>query len=186
MDLVAPLFAGAQLPSRDHQRMPTCRRHRRDVHLAQVHSRDGSSGQRWWQRLPRLQRQAELVVIRPPGHFGPAHISSLVLRRQQRQQRRALATGGQVEHSVGQHLQRLILPDHRLVRFGVVRILRLELSSFRYLLPPQFRSCLHVGGDFLAQRLDALAVQGVLPAFGRLLELPCAKSPPLRAHGRGG
>jgi hypothetical protein len=56
------------------------------------------------------------------------------------------------------------------------------MSSFRPFLPPQFRSCLHVGGDFLAQRLDALAVQGVLPAFGRLLELPCAKPPSLRAR----
>jgi hypothetical protein len=67
VDLVAPLLAGAQLSSRDKERVPFARRHCRDVRLAQVDASDGSSGQRGRQRLPHLQRQAQLVVIRPPG-----------------------------------------------------------------------------------------------------------------------
>ena len=46
VDLVAPVLAGAQLPSRDHEGVPFGRRHCRDVRLAQIHSRDGSRRQR--------------------------------------------------------------------------------------------------------------------------------------------
>jgi hypothetical protein len=85
--LVAPLLARAQLPPRDHQRMPVGRRHRRDVDLPQVHSRDGSCGQRRRQRLSYSQRQAELIVIRPPGQLHPTQVGGVLLRRQRQEQR---------------------------------------------------------------------------------------------------
>ena len=44
---------------------------RGDVDLAQVHSSDGSSRQRRRKDLAGVQRQAEFVVVRPPGQLGP-------------------------------------------------------------------------------------------------------------------
>ena len=95
--LVAPLLAGAQLPPRDDERMPTGRGHRRHMDLPQVHSCDGSSGQRRWQRFPRVQRQAEFVVIRPPGQLGPAQVGGLILLRQRQQERGPLPSRGQAQ-----------------------------------------------------------------------------------------
>jgi hypothetical protein len=180
VDLVAPVFAGAQLSSRDDERVPFARRHRGHMDLPQIHSRDGSCRQWRGQGVSRLQRQAELVVIRPPGQFGPTQMDLTILLWQWQQQRRALPSHGQAEHSVGQDLQRLILPDHRLVAFGMVGRGGLDVSGFRHLLPSQFGGGRHIGGGFLAERLHTLAVQGILPTFGRRLELPCAQPPPLQ------
>ena len=68
----------------------------------------------------------------------------------------------------------------------MVRILRQDASMLRQLLPSELGGRLHVGDKFLAERLDALAVQGILPPFGRLLELARAEPAPLRAPGYAG
>ena len=52
------------------------------------------------------------------------------------------------------------------------RTLSAFLSLGLLLLPSQLGGRLHVGGDLLAERLHALAVQGILPTLGRLLKLP--------------
>ena len=59
----------------------------------------------------------------------------------------------------------------------MVRILRQDASMLRQLLPSELGGRLHVGDEFLTERLHRLAVQGVLPTLGRLLELPCSNSP---------
>jgi hypothetical protein len=73
----------------------------------------------------------------------------------------------------------------------MVRILRQDASMLRQLLPSELGGRLHVGDEFLTERLHALAMQGVRPALGRLLEtplleLPCAQPAPLRAPGYAG
>ena len=114
------------------------RRHRREVPLAQIDASDRSCRQRRGQRLLRIECQTEFVVVCPPGQLRPMHICTMVLRRQRQQQQQgwALATGGQAEPSVGQDLQRLVLPDHRLVGCGMVRRGGLEACLLRQLQPP--------------------------------------------------
>jgi hypothetical protein len=59
-------------------------------------------------------------------------------------------------------------------------ILRLDVTQLGQFLPPQFGGRLHGGYKFLAERLHTLAVQGILPALGRLLEVASAEPTPLR------
>ena len=57
----------------------------------------------------------------------------------------------------------------------------LDVSRFSQLLPPQFGGGGDVGGELLAERLHALAMERVLPALGRLLEVAGAQPLPLGA-----
>ena len=83
VDLVTPLFARAQLPSGDHQGIAFGRRHRRHMDLAQIHSRHLTGWKRRGQGCSGVERQAELVVLRPPGQCDPTPSGSVILRRQQ-------------------------------------------------------------------------------------------------------
>jgi hypothetical protein len=45
------------------------------------------------------------------------------------------------------------------------------MADLGYLVPPQFSRSSHVGGKLLAQRLDRLAMQDILPTFSGLLQV---------------
>ena len=100
MDLVAPLLARAQLPSREDQRMPpggvTAATWTSPRSTPATPHRQGRR-----QGLAGVERQAELVVVRPPGQLGPAQIGLLVLLRQRQQQRWPLSAGGQAQETEG-------------------------------------------------------------------------------------
>ena len=61
-------------------------------------------------------------------------------------------------------------------------VFRLEAPGLSEFLPAQFGRGGDIGGDLLTERLDALAVEGVLPSLGRLLQLARAQPPPLRVQ----
>jgi hypothetical protein len=126
-----------------------------------------------WQEFSGGERQAEFIVVRPPGQLHPTQVGAAILLGQRRQEGRPLPSRGQAELAHGRHGERLVLPDHRLVDFGVMGVRRLEMSSFSDLLPPQCGRRLHGGGDLLAQRL---------PALGRLLEVASAQPLPVGAY----
>jgi hypothetical protein len=112
----------------------------------------------------------------PPGQRGAARIGSMAPRRQRQHEGRALPTARQPHASHGHDLQRLAFPDHCLVALEMVAIGRLDVFGFGQLLPSQSDSCLQVSGALLTERLDCLALQGVLRPFGSLL-YPPALSP---------
>jgi len=121
------------------------------------------------QRLARGDRQAQLVVICSPGQLRPTQVGLLVLSRQGQQQGRTLGADGQAQGARRQESERLVLPHDRLVGFEMMGILRLDVSGVSPLLPPECGG--DVGRQFLTQRLHALAVERILPTFGRLLQL---------------
>jgi len=135
--------------------MPCGRRHRREVDLAHDDSSDISCRQWRRQEFSDVERQTPLEVIRLPGQLDPPQIGVAIFLRQGQQERRALATGGHTQLARGEDLQRLVLPDHRLVSCGVVRRGGLDVSQFAHFLPPQRGGRLHVGDEFLAERLRA-------------------------------
>jgi hypothetical protein len=162
--------------------MAAGRRHRRHMDLPQVYPRDFAIRARLWQRLPCVDRQAQFIVVCPPGQLHPTQMGLAVLLCQRQQQGWTLPSHGQAQLARGQDGERLILPDHRLVDFGMVGVVRLDAATLGQLLPAEFRGGVHVGDELLAERLHALAVQRILPASGRLLQRASA---PVRGHGRG-
>jgi len=192
VDFVAPLLAGALLPSRDDQGVALGGGDRRDMDLAQGDSNHCSHRQRRRKDLAAGHCQADLVVIRPPGRRDPTQVGSLVLlwcfsgaslvllwyscdngsrcggRWAPQLLPLSLGAAGQAQLPRGHDGERLILPDHRLVSFGVVRIGRLNASALGHLL--------------LAQRPHTLAAQRVLRALGRLLQLRGREPLPLGGY----
>ena len=120
-------------------------------------------------------------MIRPPGQLRPSQVGSLVLGGQRQQERGPLPSGGQAQLSSGQDGERLVLPGHRLVDLGVMRILGLDASHLCQFLLAEFDSGGDVGGEFLAEGLYTLAVQGILPTLGRLLQICRVEPHPIGA-----
>ncbi len=83
VNLVAPLLARAQLPPREDESMPTRRGHRRSVDLAQIHPSGLPCQQRRGQRCSGIERQTQLIVIRPvirpPGQLHPTQVGLAAL-----------------------------------------------------------------------------------------------------------
>jgi hypothetical protein len=75
----------------------------------------------------------------------------------------------------------LILPDNRLVDFGMVGILGLDVPGLGKLLATPHGRGGDIGSESLAEGLDSLAPAGELPTLSGLLEVARAELPPLAA-----
>ena len=156
-----------------------------DVHLPEIDAGNRPSRQGRWHGRSWIDRQRQLIVVGTPGQFRPAQIRLLQrLRQRQRQQEwPTLPPTGQTHLSIREHLNRLVLPDHRLIGLRVMRIRRLDLSGLGELLFSERGRGRNIGGELLAERLHTLTMERILAALGGGFQIPGGEPLPRCARG---